>query len=326
MAAELHPGMSAAKKRRLLRWGKGAAVALIVLSLALFDCFLPFRSLLPAYKIAPREEGELRLHFLDMGQADCTLIEFPSGKLVAVDAGTGGWECENKLVRYLKGLRFDALTLVSTHADGDHAGGFPVLLERFGAECVYLPLLPSSGGAYRRFAQAAERSGAELKTLTRYSVISDGSGAYAVCLSPYSTGETDENDASTVLYLSYGGVNTLLCGDISSAREERLLADLSLDEHIFDSGEYTVNLRATHILKAAHHGSASASSTKWLNTLGAETAILSCGRGNYYSHPAEEAVARLSESGAELYRTDELGDLIVTIRNGSYTVIQRSAL
>ena len=81
-----------------------------------------------------------------------------------------------------------------------------------------------------------------------------------------------------------------------------------------------MRLRETDILKVAHHGSAGASGEEWLSCLSPETAILSCGAGNAYRHPAGETLARLAQAGAQIYRTDELGHIIVHIGDGGYTV------
>ena len=40
---------------------------------------------------------------------------------------------------------------------------------------------------------------------------------------------------------------------------------------------------------------------------------------NNHGHPAEGALARLAAVGAEIYRTDELGDVMITIfPDGTY--------
>ncbi len=308
------------KKRYILRGVRIAAILLFVAALALVNVFYPFRSLLPAYALPGREEGELRIHFLYTGQGDATIVEFPEGDVLVVDAGDGDFGNENNLVRYLKALAPESIALLATHADIDHTGGFEELIRFFGADTVYLPVVPSETLRYTRFAEAAQSSGAEICTLSRYDVIEKPSGAYLACISPYEIDETDANDSSTVLYLCYEGVSALLCGDISSAREGRLLREYALYEGIFDCGDYRVRLEETDILKVAHHGSSSSSSEEFLSLLSPGIAVISSGRGNAYSHPASEAVARLSGAGAEIYRTDELGNLIVGISGGSYYV------
>lgn len=295
-------------------------IAAVVCAVALTAYFVPFRRMLPAYDITARREGELRLHFLDVGQGDCTLVEFPDGQVLVVDAGDGSFTYANKLVRYVKGLKPTSLTMLVTHADFDHYGGFEALLDVFGAEKFYLPLLPFKDDGYVSLLKRIGKADCETEILTRYGTIANSCGAYLVAISPYSIGETDDNDSSTVLYFSYGGVNALFCADISAAREKRLVNEYALDETLFDSGDYTVRLSGVDLLKVAHHASGSSSSAEWLNLLKPETAVISCGAGNAYAHPSGEALLRLKAEGAEIYRVDELGDIVVSIYDGNYTI------
>ncbi len=293
----------------------------MVILLALLEYFLPLKTLLPARKIPPLGEGEIRVHFLDADEGDCTVFEYADGVMI-VDSGDGAFITENRLVRYLKGLRANSYTMIATHADSDHYGGFAQFIQTFGADSVYLPLIPSESGAYKRFLSAVKDSGCAVNTLKRYSVIDRFSGAYAVCISPDSSEFTDTNESSTVLFVNCGGVNFLLGGDISAKREEKLLSEYALMEGMFDSGSYRVRLEETHVLKVSHHGSAYSSSEEWLKLLKPSTAVISCGRGNSYAHPAGGTVARLAECGADVYRTDELGTIVISIKNGNYTVLE----
>lgn len=310
------------KKRHaaLMRWLRIALVVFLACAVALFFIIVPYRALLPADRIPARREGELRIHFLSVGQGDATVIEFPDGDALLIDGGNGSFSANDALVRYLKGLQFSALTLILTHADSDHFGGLTEVLRVFDAQKVYLPAIRSSADGYNRFLSAVEKEGCETDTLSRYDVISRPSGAYAVCISPRSVGESDENDASVTLYLSYEGVNLLLCSDMGIQREELLLSELALSEDIFDSGTYSVRLPETDILKVAHHGSGEASGEAWLAMLSPEAAIISCGAGNDYRHPAQETLERLKGVGAEIFRTDELGHIVVSISGGGYTI------
>jgi beta-lactamase superfamily II metal-dependent hydrolase len=308
------------RKKRLVTALYLAAVILIVLTLGLLQAFCPLRTLVPAYALPARAEGEMRLHFLDVGQADCTLVEFPDGDVLVIDGGDGSFYGKTKVARYLKGLAPTAVSLLLTHADIDHYGGFTQLFDMFDIKTLYLPAVPSENAAYKRLLERAQEANCAMQPLSRYGVISRPSGAYVNCISPYSAGETDENDASAVLWISYGGVNALLCGDIPASREERLMTEYSFDETLFDKQGFPVRLPQTHILKVAHHGAKTSSSKQWLSFLGAEKAIVSCGRGNAYSHPAEETLNNLSVAGCEIYRTDELGDITISVYNGGYAV------
>lgn len=290
--------------------------ALLIAAIGLFNHICPFRTLLPAAALPPRGEGEMRVHFLSVGQGDCTVVEFPDGSLLVVDAGDGSWEHDNAIFRYLKALSPEKLSVVVTHADGDHCGGIPSLLETFEVNTLYLPVVQSTAAIYKKTLLAVN---CPWKVLTRYEEVGAG-GAYGVCLSPHAEGETDQNDASAVLYLEYAGVNLLLCGDISSARETVLLRDYLLLGEEFGR-DCKVKLDGLSVLKVAHHGSDASSGAEWLQLLRPKTAVVSCGAGNAYGHPMEGTVERLHAVGAKIYRTDELGNIMVTIStDGTYTV------
>lgn len=291
---------------------------MLVSVIALFHALVPLETVLPPISISAREEGVMRVHFLDVGQGDCTIVEFSGGNVLVVDAGDGKFTSRTKLLRYLKGLHPLEIALVATHTDRDHCGGFPSLLRTFDVGTFYLP---SGSDLDPKLQDALKDSGVKTEKLTRYGVVADDSGAYAVCISPLaSEADATENDASTVLFLSYGGVNFLLTGDISEETEKRLMEEYALMEGIFDSGPYSVRLEETDILKVPHHGSASSCSEGWVNLLSAETAIISSGQGNTYGHPSIDAMERLALSGADIYRTDELGDVVVSVKDGAYLI------
>lgn len=313
----------ALKKRERLRKVKGALPVLIsvlaVAVIALIYAFVPLSLLLPAYDIAPREEGELRVHFLDIGQGDCTLVEFPSGELLVIDAGDGSFSYRNHLIRYVKGLAPERITLILTHADSDHYGGMRALFKAFDVENVYLPEFTEDTPEYRGLLSVVEGSGASIDTLTRYDCLAGGSGAFLACIAPRSMDDV-EDDPSAVFYLEYEGVGVMLSGDLEAAEERRLASEYALMEGIFDCGEHRVRLEETDILKISHHGSGYSSSEEWLSLLSPEAAVVSSGRGNGYAHPSPEALSRVASAGAEIYRTDELGDIVITIDEGGYAL------
>lgn len=308
------------RAQKLKRALPALCALVLVLVIALLHLFVPLSSLLPAERMEPREEGELRVHFLDVGQGDCTVIEFPSGDVVLIDAGDGSFFNRIHTVRYLKALAPAHLTMILTHADADHYGGFEALVRAFGADAFYLPAAGEDTPEYAALLDAVARSGAETGVMTRYGVIADRSGAYLACISPRSLNDEEGNEASSVFYLRYEGVGVMLAGDISSAVERRLVRENALLEGIFDCGDFRVRPEETEILKVSHHGSAYSSCTEWLSLLSPEAAVVSCGAGNSFSHPSPEALGRISAAGAEIYRTDELGDVIVGIHEGGYTL------
>ena len=104
------------------------------------------------------------------------------------------------------------------------------------------------------------------------------------------------NDSSIILKLAYGNISFLFTGDTESDVEKTLLnKDIESD-----------------VLKVAHHGSNTSSSNAFLKKVNPKYAIISVGTGNSYGHPKSVILDRLEKLGTKIYRTDELGTIIVT--------------
>ena len=114
----------------------------------------------------------------------------------------------------------------------------------------------------------------------------------------------DANDLSIVLLAKYDGRKILFTGDAGSMVEKRLILEKNL------------LLSETDVLKVGHHGSRSASSEVFLQTIKPQYAIISCGKKNHYGHPHEETLMRLQTIGARVYRTDQCGAIILHIQSG----------
>lgn len=308
-----------ARKAALVRKIVFALLTASILSfLAVFFAFIPFRLLLPAYGISGRREGELRLHFLDLS-GGVTIAEFPDGEVLVIDAGDGSFDGDNRLCRYLRGLGARSLSVLATSSDSGHVGGMPALFEAFEVKKAYFPVVGGDSGAWKRFVSAADREGCERETLCRYGRIVNGSGAYLVCLSPYSeeSGETAKEDASTLMYLSYAGVSAVISGDISARREKRLTEEYSLSEEIFDSGDCRVDLNGVDLFRAPSHGSNYASSAEWLALLKPKTTVICC---NERERPSSAALERICTYSERVLRTDELGAVMIAVKDGSYEI------
>ena len=73
------------------------------------------------------------------------------------------------------------------------------------------------------------------------------------------------------------------------------------------------------VLKVAHHGSSSSTSADYLRFVSPEIALISASSGSKYL-PGEETLHRLKDAGVHVLRTDECGDITLSVRNGVLTV------
>lgn len=331
-------------KRKIRRcWAVvGGVFALIMSAAILYSVFVRPASSWKYYVGLPdvekRKEGELRVHFLDVGQGDCTLIEFPDGKTMLIDGGDGRTDTAKTVLRYLNALKIERLDfLLLTHSDSDHCGSLDEVLKYKKVGTVYAPAIDNYAinPEYASFYAALQKYSGEVVCSKRYLTVSSDDGRYPytlVFLSPYgpdtpgsqyeavNDGDyTDEdlNDTSAVVWLDYFGTSALFTGDATQRVEETLKWDYLLG--FFDG--YGVKLDSTELLKTAHHGSRYSTSEEFVRLLNVETAVVSCGTDNPYGHPSEEALANLTAVGAEIYRTDRQGTVIATAYpDGTYAV------
>ena len=293
-----------------------------LLGLCIFSAFVPpetwkYHVGLP--KLSKRQEGELRMHFLDVGQGDCILIEFPGGKVALIDGGDGRESTETEIMRYLNALKIKTIDyLVVTHSDADHCGGLDKVVRYKSVLNAYLPITSpeKAGSEYAElYAQLMEEEECARQYSHRGLRLGDENVGYVFSfLYPYTIIEADKekddnNAQSAVLWLDYKGVSALFTGDAPFDTENVLMRDDQLG--LFDN--FGIDLTSTEILKVAHHGSADSTSLAFLKYLGVRTAVLSCGKNNQYGHPSQETQLNLTQAGVESYRTDELGSVVISV-------------
>ena len=306
-------------------------VLAIVLALCIFSAFVPastWKYYVGKPKISKLEAGEMRIHFLDVGQGDSTLIEFPDGKVMLVDGGNGENQTATKLMRYLNALSIKTIDyLVVSHADSDHCGGLDVVVKNKRILNAYLPnVVASVNKEYAELYSALlkEKCARVFSSRETNLSVTEGYPYQLSFLYPYSESleaeaekEEDNNASSSVIWLDYQGVSALLTGDAPLETETLLMRDDKLG--LFKNRD--VDLTSTEILKVAHHGSASSTGAEFLQYLNVTTAVISCGKNNEYRHPSEATLTRLQQKNVNVYRTDEQGNILVSVKkSGEMTV------
>ncbi len=238
--------------------------------------------------------GFLTVHFLDVGQADCALLQFPAGEDVLIDAGNRA-DAEF-ILEYLEEAGVDHLdAVVATHPHEDHIGAMADILRAVETDVVFLPAVDADTNVYTNLLYAMEETGAEEMRIDSPQEISLG-GMAAQFLTPLDTYD-DLNNASLVLRLSYGETVFLFTGDIEKEAEEDLV----------ESG---FPLKAD-VLKVPHHGSDTSNTEAFLRAVSPQVAVVSVGADNDYGLPNDGALTRLSDAGAQVLRTDEEGTIVI---------------
>lgn len=243
---------------------------------------------------AADENQGLKVHFLDVGQGDCTLIE-SQGHAMLIDAGNNdkGTYVQN----YLQKQGITKLDYaVGTHPDADHIGGLDVILTKFECDLLLMPDRKNHTRTYDDVVQAVRQKRVKRSAPEAGTVYTLGDASFTITAPIGNDYGNNNNDYSIGILLQYGEKRFLFTGDAEEASE-------------YDMTEGGLDLHAD-VYKAAHHGSRSASTEGFMNAVNPEYAVISCGEGNSYGHPHAEVLNRFRQMGIQVYRTDEQGTII----------------
>ena len=279
---------------------------------------------LPA--VGSLQAGECRVHFLDVGQGDCTLVEFPNGQTALIDGGPKQEDSVGYVLRYLNALKIKKLDVViATHTDVDHCGGLAQILKYKKVGKVFLPKAePFVNNEYAEYYNFLLDEDIDWAYADRMTNVFNMNDCVFSILYPYATNVGMDNSAqesnaqSVVIWLDYHGASVLLTGDMTTETERILMRDESFG--VFE--HKGVNLSSTEVLKVSHHGSRYQTSAEFLQYLHLQTAVISCGKNNAYGHPDEETLQRLQAVYSTIYRTDENGSVVVTLKKDGTHIVE----
>ena len=244
---------------------------------------------------SPQVTGYLEVHSIDVGQADCVLIEC-NGEFILID---GGNVADSQLVvSYLQqhGVE-ELLAVVCTHPHEDHVGGLAGVLAVFRTYHVYAPTRTYSSKCFDDFAHYTDQQDLEITIPQPGDYLSFG-GATLTILGPVES-YADPNNTSIVVRIDYGTTSFLFTGDMETQAENDML------EHWGEDYDWHAD-----VLKVGHHGSETSTGYRFLREVMPTYGIISVGEGNSYGHPHEEPLSRLNQAGVTLYRTDKLGTIL----------------
>ena len=257
-------------------------------------------------------ESPLVLVQIDVGQGNCVFIKFPNGKTLLYDGGEGD-RPDNKygraadagrkiVVPFLKWLgvrKIDYILL--SHPDSDHCGGMDYVLKSYQKNIG----LYSDGGTkvasftYKRVLEDVDKYNIDYKILKDGDELDWGGPLVKLKIIAADIGAVDTNDNSVVLYGKFGNFSFMLTGDATIESEYRMIK------------RYGPQLKTT-VLQVGHHGSKTATSTEWLNTIKPEYATIGVGSYNTYGHPTKIVLDKLKRSKSDILRTDKDGTILFT--------------
>ena len=83
-------------------------------------------------------DGDLAVDFIDVGQADCSLIHLPNGEKMMIDAGIA--DAYPVIEAQLEGYGIERIDyLVGTHPHSDHIGAMDKVIKNYEIGEIYMP-------------------------------------------------------------------------------------------------------------------------------------------------------------------------------------------
>ncbi len=277
------------------------------------------------------------VHYLDVGQADATLILCGDSALL-IDGGNQ--EDAPLVLEYLRQQGVDHLDyILCTHAHEDHCGGLAQIVRQTAdaGTQVLAPQEDADNWFFHDFASAAEAQGCAVRVPSFGETFAVGEAAAQIVgpVRPAQEILQDENglvnNTSLMVRVEYEGCAFLFCGDAQWQEEQEVVEAAGKNTGAAQSTGTAQNagtaeeagtaelpgvVLTSNVLKPGHHGSANATSYSFLMEVNPTYAVISCGTGNEYGHPHEDTLEKLAEAGVNLYRTDLQGTIVCTVRGG----------
>lgn len=245
-----------------------------------------------------QEQYENTITVMDVGQAQCTLIQ-SQGQYCLIDAGFA--QGATDITTYLNQRNVEDIELlVLTHFHSDHTSQVLELMRNFNIKALLIPSLSQDNTPTTTFygvlLQRAEKGIFTLNLARQGQEYEIGGGILKVLSDTYNDGSI--NDTSVCLSFTQDDFVFVYTGD----------AEVEVEQQIIDSIPENINL-----YNAAHHGSSDSNSYDFLKKLNPNFVTISCGENNDYGHPHRETLYNLQNLNLDYLITYEWGNIVYSI-------------
>ena len=242
--------------------------------------------------------GDMQVAVLDVGQGLAVVVRtenhvllYDTGPRFSNESDSGS----RVIVPYLHGAGIRRLNgMVVSHDDLDHTGGMDSVLAAMPVDWV-LSSLPSGRPSLAKVQHLPCQAGQKWQW----------DGVEFDMLYPANAARLPEkartNNRSCVLHIRSAAGSILLPGDIERSAETDLLDAI---------GEGV----SADVLVAPHHGSRTSSTARFVHAVKPQAVIFTTGYLNRFRHPRPEVVERYAAMGANLYRSDHDGAIVLEFR------------
>ena len=217
---------------------------------------------------------------------------------------------KSTLIPYILDRGFTKIDIVIvSHFDQDHVGAILTLLQELRVGRVYISKQAENSENYEKFLKIISEKNIKVYEVMAGNKIYIEKNLYLDILWPtenlISTNALNNN--AMVFNLHYKKFSMLFTGDIEEASEKEILKLYSKNK----------DLLKANILKVAHHGSKTSSTSEFINVVNPKIAVIGVGKNNKFGHPNENVLERLKQLGCKVFRTDLGGEISIEVNRSS---------
>lgn len=250
----------------------------------------------------------LKIHFVDVGQGDCTVITTTSRRNIVIDTG----EKENVVVKYLLDRKIKNVDfLIISHFDSDHCKNASDIIENLKVHNLIISKQAEKNREFETIIQKAKEKNVTITMVKAGDVINIDKYTNIRILWPEKSliEENPLNNNSIVAKFEYRNFSILFTGDIEKVAENQIVS------------RYNYKILESTILKVAHHGSKTSSTEEFIKTVKPKISVIGVGENNKFGHPNNSVIETLKDYGSAIYRTDLQGEITLTIKkNGKIKI------
>lgn len=248
------------------------------------------------------ELGDLKVFFIDVGQADSILI-VEDNEAMLIDAGNN--DDGEDVVEFIKNQGIEQIKyVIGTHAHEDHIGGLDDVIDSIDIQNLLMPETQTNTKTYKDVVISAAEKELKIKNPKKEEIFPVGD---AICeiMTDEIKDNKNLNESSIIIRMKYGNKSFLFMGDAEVKNEA------------------TREWQETDVLKVGHHGSNTSSSERFLKQVNPKIAIIMVGKNNTYKLPKDIILERIQKIGATIYRTDIDGNILISSDGNKLDVITK---